>query len=84
MYKNWAFEGQSQIAIGHRFCIFCFTGFFSQQVRVEGRNKTKHKIHLDHFPIAFDFNWKMVPMNFIFILPIKMAIFHQVLSLGVI
>ena len=33
--------------------------------------------------LRFLFNWKMVQMNFIFILPIKMAIFHQVLSLTV-
>ena len=32
--------------------------------------------------LRFLFNWKMVRMNFIFILPIKMAILHQVVSLG--
>ena len=44
-----------------------FYRFFSQQVRVGGRNKNKNKIHSDHFPIKlksketrfrviFDFN----------------------------
>ena len=86
---------------------FLFYQFFSQQVRVGGRNKNKNKIHSDHFrkpsiliqlengpkikfirtifgSLQFQFNWKMVRMNFIFILPIKMAISHQVLSLLVI
>ena len=65
--------------------IFCFTDFFSQQVRVGGRNKNKNKIHSDHFPIelksketwncvSFDFNsFGKFRINFIFILPIKMA-----------
>ena len=35
--------------LGHCFFIFCITVFFSQQVRVGGRNK--NKIHSDHFPI---------------------------------
>ena len=37
--------------LGHRFFIFLFYRFFSQQVRVGGRNKNKNKIHSDHFPI---------------------------------
>ena len=43
------------------------------------------KIHSDYFPIELkskETQLKMVRMNFI--LPIKMAISHQVLSLGVI
>ena len=46
---------------------FLFYRFFSQQVRVGGRNKNKNKIHSDHFPtelksketrncVSFDFN----------------------------
>ena len=81
------------------FFYFLFYRFFSQLIRVGGRNKNKNKIHSDHFPIeiksketqfhvSFNFNsnfyWKMVCFNFIFILPIKMAISHQVLSLRVI
>ena len=38
-------------SLGHRFFIFCFTDFFSQQVSVGRRNKNKNKIHSDHFPI---------------------------------
>ena len=49
------------------FFIFCNTDFFSQQVRVRGRDKNENKIHSDHFPIElksketqfhvfFDFN----------------------------
>ena len=30
---------------------FCLTDFFSQQVRVGGRNKNKNKIYSDHFLI---------------------------------
>ena len=33
------------------FFYFLFYRFFSQQVRVGGRNKNKNKIHSDHFPI---------------------------------
>ena len=33
------------------FFYFLFYRFFSQQVSVGGRNKTKNKIHSDHFPI---------------------------------
>ena len=33
------------------FLFFVLPGFFSQQVRVGGRNKNKNKIHSDHFPI---------------------------------
>ena len=33
------------------FFFFFFYRFFSQQVRVGGRNKSKNKIHSDHFPI---------------------------------
>ena len=76
------------------FFYFLFYRFFSQQISVRGRNKNKNKIHSDHFQIElksketqlcflrFTFNWKMVRINFI--LPIKMTISHQVLSLGVI
>ena len=35
------------------FYIICFNDFFSQQVRVGGRNKNDNKIHLDNFPIEF-------------------------------
>ena len=34
-----------------KFFYFLFYRFFSQQVRVGGRNKNKNKIHSDHFPI---------------------------------
>ena len=37
--------------IGPKFFYFLFYRFFSQQVRVGGRNKNKNKIHSDHFPI---------------------------------
>ena len=68
------------------FFYFLFYRFFSQQVSVGGRNKNKNKIHLDHFPIELKSKETqlclcVVQMNFI--LPIKMAISHQVLSLGV-
>ena len=63
-------------------------------VRVGGRNKNKNKIHLDNFPIELkskDFVFPSIliqlengPNEFYFILPIKMAISHQVLSLEVI
>ena len=33
------------------FFNFLFYRFFSQQVRVGGRNKNKNKNNLDHFPI---------------------------------
>ena len=38
-------------AIRPSFFLFLFYRFFSQQVRVGGRNKNKNKIHSDHFPI---------------------------------
>ena len=66
------------------FLFFCFTDFFSQQVLVGGRNENKNKIHSDRFPVElnrrkhtkscfllFQFNWKMVRMYFIFIIPIS-------------
>ena len=34
-----------------KFFYFLFYRFFSQQVRVGGRNKNKNKIHSDRFPI---------------------------------
>ena len=40
------------------FFYFLFYQFFSQQVRVGGRNKNKNKIHLDHFPI--ELKWMSV------------------------
>ena len=76
-------------SIRPEFFYFLFYRFFLQQVSVGGRKKN----HSDHFPIElksketrlcflrFQFYWKMVRINFI--LPIKMAISHQVLSLGV-
>ena len=39
------------LQLGHRFFIFLFYRFFSQQLNVGGRNKNKNKIHSDHFPI---------------------------------
>ena len=56
-----------RIFLGHLFFIFLFYQFFSQQVRVGGRNKNENRIHSDHFPIklksketrfrvSFDFN----------------------------
>ena len=42
---------QVQIHVRPEFFIFCFTDFFSQQVRGGGQNKNKNKIHSDHFPI---------------------------------
>ena len=63
--------GNSQVSvnrtIGPTLVYFLFYRFFLQQVRVEGRNKNKNKIHSDHFPIelksketqfrvSFDFN----------------------------
>ena len=59
------------ITVRPSFFFFCFTDFF--------RNKL---VSEDEIKIKIKFNWKMVRMNFI--LPIKMAISHQVLSLGVI
>ena len=59
------------------FFYFLFYRFFSQQASVGGRNK--NKIHSDHFPIELK---SKETQNFI--LPIKMAISHQLLSLGVI
>ena len=55
------------ILLRPKFFYFLFYRFFSQQVRVGGRNKNKNKIHSDHFPIelksketqfcvSFDFN----------------------------
>ena len=74
------------------FFIFCFSDFFSQKVRVVGQNK--NKMHLDHFPIELKLKETQIVFPSIlihlesgpneFILPIKMAISHQVLSLWVI
>ena len=72
------------------FFIFCFTEFFRNKLGSEDEIKIKIKIHSGHFPIelkskktqncvSFDFNTVIK-----LILPIKMAISHQVLSLGVI
>ena len=55
------------VSVRPSFFYFLFYQFFSQQVRVGGRNKNKNKIHSDHFPIelksketgfrvSFDFN----------------------------
>ena len=38
-------------ALRPSFFYFLFYQFFSEQVRVGGRNKNKYKIHSDHFPI---------------------------------
>ena len=38
------------VSLRPEFFYFLFYRFFSQQVRVGGRNKNKNKIHLDHFP----------------------------------
>ena len=56
-----------QYCLGQSFFYFLFYRFFSQQVRVGGRNKNKNKIHSDHFPselklketrnrVSFNFN----------------------------
>ena len=42
---------QAIISFWSLFLNFLFYRFFSQQVRVGGRNKNKNKIHYDHFPI---------------------------------
>ena len=39
-----------------RVFYFLFHRFFSQQVRVGGRNKNKNKNHSDHFPIELKLN----------------------------
>ena len=57
--------------LGHCFFIFCFTDFFRNRLVSE-----------DKIIIKIKFMQTIFQLNFI--LPIKMAISHQVLSLGVI
>ena len=51
-------EGMASVAHSIRpsFFYFLFYQFFSQQVRVGGRNKNKNKIRSDHFPIELKLN----------------------------
>ena len=49
--KNQQFLSKSTRNLGNRFFIFLFYRFFLQQVSVGGRNKTKNKIHSDHFQL---------------------------------
>ena len=74
------------------FIYFLYYQFLSQQVIIRIGGRDKNKINSDHFSIELKLKFpsiliqfeKMVRINFIFILPLKMAISHQVLSLGVI
>ena len=45
------FNKQLHNCLRPEFFYFLFYRFFSQQIRVGGRNKNKNKIHSDHFPI---------------------------------
>ena len=52
IYARGTIDFKQGVMVRPSFFYFLFYRFFfSQQVRVGGRNKNKNKIHSDHFPI---------------------------------